>query len=122
MISSDLVNMLFTSFAEFVSRLTDREVKFQQLKYGEGMPGATLKMDKFLKEATEAFENPSLRKLGVLEPGKLYCLQIDMSKAHWELIETLAECLGEQDIRLVVIDKDMNFVSVPKGYEMVKKK
>ena len=61
-----------------------------------------------------------LKKLGVLEPGKIYVLQIDYTSVDWSVIESTAQCLAEQGIKLIVINKDMSFVSVPEGYKLIK--
>jgi len=63
-----------------------------------------------------------IEELQTLEPGKLYCLQVDMALVDYEHLEALMDGLNQQNIKLAVIGKDMNFVSVPEGYELVKKK
>ena len=63
-----------------------------------------------------------IEELRALEPGKLYCLQVDMALVDYEHLEALMDGLNQQNIKLAVIGKDMNFVSVPEGYELVKKK
>lgn len=66
-------------------------------------------------------ENLEVKTISALEPGKIYCLQIDMSTVDWEHISILVKGLNDRGILLVVIGQDMNFVSIPKGYEVIKK-
>jgi len=121
MISTELVNLMFSSFASFVSKLTNKEVRFQEIKLGEVMMSASQKIAKFLEDATDAFDNPEIKILGTLEPGKIYCLQVNIGAVDVDSICSIVETLAEKDILTVCIDQSMNFVSVPEGYEVVKK-
>ena len=67
-------------------------------------------------------EELKIETLTVLEPGKVYCLQVDMALVYYDHLEALMDGLSQQNIKLAVIDKNMNFVSVPEGYEVTKKK
>ena len=67
-------------------------------------------------------EELKIETLTALEPGKLYCLQVDMASVSYDHLEALMDGLSQQNIKLVVIGKDMNFMSVPEGYEVIKKK
>ena len=115
MISSELVNALFDGFAKFVSKITHREVKFQNINRHEVMPQLTHKINAFFEEATEALGNPAMQVLGTLEPGKIYCLRVDVDKVNWEMLEQIADILAQKNILFIVIDKNQNFVSIPEG-------
>lgn len=119
MISSDLVNALFDGFAKFISKITHKDVKFQNVNRYEVMPQLTQKITSFFEEATEALGNPSMQVLGTLEPGKIYCIQVDMKTVDWNVLEQITDVLMEKNILFVVVDKDMNFVPMPEGYEII---
>ena len=61
------------------------------------------------------------RSFNSIRTWEIYCLQVDMALVDYEHLEALMDGLNQQNIKLVVIDKNMNFVSVPEGYEVVKK-
>jgi hypothetical protein len=119
MISSELVNVLFGGFAKFVSKMTHREVKFEEISRHEVMSQLTHKINSFFEQATEALGDPSMQVLGTLEPGKIYCIQVDMKTVNWDTLTQIADVLLEKNILFVVVDKDMNFVSMPEGYEVI---
>jgi len=85
--------------------------------------GIQNKLEKKLEETidgillAETLDNPAIKMLGILEPGKIYCLQVDMNGID---VDTYCE-LAKEGIRIAVIDHNANFVSIPKGYEVVKK-
>jgi len=113
---------MFNSIAKFVTRLTGREIHFHQTKQGEPIVGVTARMDKFFDDVSKALDDPAMKMLGVLEPGKTYVLQIDTARANWDSIENLAAGLRDEGITIAVIDKNVNFVSVPEGYKIIKEK
>jgi len=61
-----------------------------------------------------------IENLSSLEPGKLYCLQVDMDTVDIDAYRQIAEELAKEGIRIVVIDKNAKFVSLPDGYEVIK--
>lgn len=122
MLSSKFVNSMFDSLATLVSRLTGKNIQFVHVKPVLLMEDAVENVDQFAKDVAEAFDDPMFKTLGVLEPGKLYCLQIDSNTVDWGYLEALANGLRDQGTWVAVIDKDMNFVSVPEGCEIVRKK
>jgi len=123
MISRESTNKLFNSLAEFVSKLTGRSVQFHQI--GEEPIGvAGEKMSKFFNDAAAALDNPNnVQLLGALEPrsGRVYCLQVDMNTVDMEFAGRIVKSLEDRDINVVVVDQNLNFVSIPEGYEVVKK-
>ena len=121
MFSSETMNKLFGSIAKFVGRLTGREIQFYQVGRGETLPFAVEKMNKLFESISEALDNPVIQRLGTLEPGKVYCLQIDLGAVDTDWVLQIAEDLRMKNILIVLVDKNMNFLSVPEGYEMVKK-
>lgn len=122
MISSDLVNKLFCSFAKLVSKLIGRELEFCQRKDDKLIPisVALYRLVEFLEGATEAFDDPIFKTLGVLEPGKLYCLQIDTGTTDLKMLTAVLDYLSVKGVRVLTIDKSMKFVSIPEGYEIKK--
>jgi len=121
MLTNDLVNTVFKGFAKFVSMITQREVKFAEVRNGEVIASLQPKIEKFFEDTSEALENPMMGVLGVLEPGKIYCVQVDIKTINWEWLECLTNDLATLDITLVMIDKNtMEFVKVPEGYEITK--
>lgn len=63
----------------------------------------------------------SIENVDSLEPGKIYCLQIDETIDNWAWVEMISKSLADQGILLVIIGKNMNFVSIPEGYEIKRK-
>ena len=121
MTSSKFVNKLYSSLAEFVKDLTGRDVQFKKIARGSRMEDAFEKIDNFSEAVAEALNNPTTKVLGVLEPGKIYCLQVDETLDNWDWIESISKGLQSQGIVLVVVGKNMNFVKIPEGYEIKKK-
>lgn len=62
-----------------------------------------------------------IQKVYALEPGKIYCLQIDPSITDLRYLEAIITGFKQLDITIVAIDQTMKFVPVPEGYEVVKK-
>lgn len=54
-----------------------------------------------------------LKDAYALEPGKIYCLQVDTSTVDWDCVEAIVKGFKLLDITIVVIDKTMNFVPMP---------
>jgi len=121
MFSSESLNRVFNSLAKFTGMLTGKEIQFQQVEHMEAMTTACEKMNKFFDELAETLNNPAIKMLGVLEPGKIYCLQVDMNGISMDTYCELAEELAKEGIRIAVIDHNANFVSIPKGYEVIQK-
>lgn len=120
MISRESINKLFNSLAGFVSKLTGRLVKFHPIGE-EPMGVACEKMNWFFEAAATALNNPEVRMLGMLEPGKVYCLQVDLHTIDMEFCVDIFEEFAKKDITIIFVGKDMNFVNVPEGYEVVRK-
>jgi len=121
MISSKSMNKLFNSLAKFVSQLTGKSIQFHQIAQNELVNMAYEKMNKFFESASEALDNPNARMLGVLEPGKIYCIQVDIGKTNIHMFESVWDFFSSNNIQVIVIDQNMNFISIPEGYEVVKK-
>lgn len=121
MLSSESINKFFNSLAKFVGRITGREVQFQQVGFGQPIDVACEKMNKLLEDAAEAINNPATEMLGILEPGKTYCLQLDTSSADLEWVTNVLEAFEAKNISVALINQDMNFVSIPDGYDVVRK-
>jgi len=119
MISSESINKLFNALAKFIGRITGRKLQFHQVG-GEPMGIACEKMNRFFEDASEVLNEPTVQMMGVLEPGKIYVLQID-DGVDIEVVCEIADELLKENIRIVLINKDMNFVQVPKGYEITMK-
>lgn len=122
MFSSQIFNKMFNSLAKFVGGLTGREVHFSQVEHGEAWLSVDIKLNKFFEDVSKALDEPAMKMLGVLEPGKTYVLQVDdWSAVNPEIMEKFWVGLKDNEITIVVIDKNVNFVSIPDGYEIVKK-
>ena len=122
MISSESLNKLLNAFANFVSRLTDTDVKFTSVGPGERIPIAAMKIENLIKEATDALDNQKVRIACGLESGKIYVLSVDacVMDSLDDVISGLKSLYG---IELICIDKNtMEFVRIPEGYKIVKKK
>lgn len=120
MISCDSLNKVFGSLAKFVSRLTGKEVGFQQVKPGESLDSGFWKMNNLLEGVVDALDNSEVKVVGALEPGKIYCLQTDMSSVNMEWIGSMADYLVRKDIFVILLDQNMNFISIPEGYTVIK--
>lgn len=120
MISSELVNELFKGLSKFISKITHREIKFQEINKFEVMAQFSAKVNKFFEDATEALGNPSMHITGDLQPGKIYCMQVD-KHVDWDWLDNMADALAKKDILFVVINEHMKFVNTPEGYEIKKK-
>ena len=67
-------------------------------------------------------DSKKIKDVYALEPGKIYCIQMDLNDVNWEYLEAVVKGLKTFDIQIVVLDKNMQFVRIPEGCEMVKKK
>lgn len=123
MISSKFVNELFSAIAGLVNQLTGKNIQFEEVQYQSTQEDACAKVNRFSKAIREALAGPLplIGKVDSLEPGKIYCLQIDETVDNWTWIENISKGLVDQGILLVVIGQNMNFVSIPEGYEIIKK-
>lgn len=81
-----------------------------------------LEEEMMAKKEMEKVDSPVIKTLGALEPGKVYVLQVNFSVANMQHLEQIAKYLVKEGIRFIVIGSDMNFVSVPEGYELIKSK
>ena len=61
-----------------------------------------------------------IKDVYALEPGKIYCLQVDIGTVNCDWLEAIVKGFKLLDITIVVIDKGMNFVPMPEGYEITK--
>lgn len=62
-----------------------------------------------------------IKEVFAFEPGKIYCLQVDLNTVNWEHLEAIATHFSKFNIVVVIIDKSMEFVQIPEGYEITKK-
>ena len=117
-LNSASVNSLFTSFANFVSKLTGKKVGLTPVEFKEEVSTAWLKIEKLLNDATDALD---IGIVGSLEPGRIYVLVVDFANCNVGGLEDLIRGLREFSIEVVCIDKNsMEFVNIPDGYEIVK--
>lgn len=125
MISSKLVNIFFSGLAGYVNRLFGGKIeapnKFK--RYEE------IDEDK-IKENFDVIINSipiSLKGdlLTFLDPGKIYCISINSELSIEDIksvIEELRKISEKLDLKfMTILDGTMKFVSIPKGYEIVKK-
>lgn len=121
MSTSESLNKVSNAFAELVSLLTGNTIKFEETKSGESWGIGFEKVAKMLESASEAIKNRSLKTVMGLEPGKIYCLQVD-ANCNVDFVFSVVEHLKAQyNIDVLIIDTSSEFVSIPEGYEIVKK-
>ena len=118
MVKGEDLNTLFTSFANFVEKLTKNKVEFVPIQPGEMLSISLLRMSELLTNATKALDNSEVKVVGQLEPGKIYCLQLESVNMDW--IFEVCEHLRKKGIEVVVLNSSASFISVPEGYEIVK--
>ena len=63
-----------------------------------------------------------IKELSELDPNKIYALRISDDTYHnmEEVDKELAAIKEKWGLRIIVLDSDMNFVSIPEGYEIKK--
>jgi maleate cis-trans isomerase len=121
MIKGEDLNTLFTSFANFVEKLTKNKVEFVPIQPGEMLGISLLRMSELFTNAAKALDNSEVKVVGQLEPGKIYCLQVKLGSVDVDRIFEVCEGLRNKGIEVIVLDSSASFVSVPEGYEIIKK-
>jgi len=118
---SDAVNKFMESFAKLIGVIKGEEVKFRKVKFGDSYESGLENFSELLDEASCALEKILEPKvIGILEPGKIYCLQVDLKSVNWEALEEQLRVWAYSGIYVAVIDQNAKFVSIPEGYKIVK--
>jgi len=119
--TSESLNKFLESLAKLIGVIKKEEITFQKVESRAPLGDAFEAIGKLLDEASCVLENVSkLKPLGILEPGKIYCLQIDSKLVDWEALEEQLRVWAYSGIYVAVIDQNAKFVSIPEGYKIVK--
>jgi len=125
------VNSLLVSFVSFLCKLTNSTTDelCPNMKLPSSIPDADKaiqvlcsQLSDLLQRAAEIIKcsRSEVKVVGQLEPGKIYCLQVELESVNMDWIFEVCEHLRKKGIEVVVLNSSASFVSVPEGYEIVK--
>jgi len=119
--TSESLNKFLESLAKLIGVIKKEEITFQKVESRAPLGDAFEAIGKLLDEASCALEKILEPKvIGILEPGKIYCLQVDLKSVNWEALEEQLRVWAYSGIYVAVIDQNVKFVSIPEGYKIVK--
>ena len=122
MISSTFLNNLYRGLANIAEKITGNHIDVKKIEFTSDFKDADKVLNENNQRILKAFEDPKISIVGSLEPGKIYVLKVDTLSSVWvDLVEEIVRICKEYNIKIVLIGEGMEFVSVPEGYELVKK-